>query len=280
LTAAAPLPWWRRPVRTRDLFVVLAGTALVWLALTLMLLIALREQLRERLHDPDGDPWQVAVSLQDLPIAFNLPPGLQADARLAQRVAAQLQLRPQLAVPVNQRLPVRLGPPESGDRGDSTAGAALPARARIDTVVDVDTRFQVRQVIDVDTLLDAQVQLVSWLAPFPVQVPLRLAVPVDVEVPVRARLPVRIDAPLVARLQGPLDVPVRTVLQVRPQVQAQLDVQVLGRTGFRVLAPAPQLQARLVQADLRVGRGDVRIGWREAPQARPAPAPAPAPVPR
>lgn len=285
-TVAAALPWHRRPVRLRDLVVVLTATALIWLAVTLMLLIA----LRERLQDPASDPWQAAVALRGLPITFSLPDGLLADARLQQQVPARLQLRPQLAVPIDQVLSVRLGGSSSvpaprgepvdraelvdrgaeGQPGDGgQPGSVLLARARIDTVVDVDTRFRVQQSIAVDTLLEAQVQLVSWLAPVPVQVPVKLSVPVDVQVPVKARLPVHIDAPVQARLDAPLRVPVRATLQVRPDVRALLDVRVVGQTGFRVLAPAPTLQALLEQADLRIGRGDVRIGLRDE---RPGPA--------
>lgn len=269
-TATARLPWHRRPVRLRDLIVVLMATALIWLVLALTLLIA----LRERLQDPASDPWQAAVALRGLPITFTLPDGLLAEARLQQQVPARLQLRPQLAVPIDQVLSVRLGgsspaqaergePAQHGRPGGNGEPTALQARARIDTVVDVDTRFRVQQSIAVDTLLDAQVQLVSWLAPLPVQVPVKLSVPVDVQVPVRARLPVHIDAPVQARLDAPLRVPVRATLQVRPDVAALLEVRVVGQTGFRVLPPAPTLQALLEQADLRIGRGDVRIGLRD-----------------
>lgn len=254
---APALPWHRRPVRLRDLVVVLVGTALIWLALTLMLLIA----LRDRLQDPASDPWQAAVALQGLPIVFSLPDGLRAEARLQQRVPARLQLRPQLAVPIDQVVAVRLGGP----------GAALQARARIDTVVEVDTRFRVREVIDVDTMLDARVQLVSWLAPLAVQVPVKLRVPVDVEVPVSARLPVRIDAPVQARLDAPVAVPVRATLQVQPDLRALLDVRVVGETGFRVLPPAPTVPAVLQRADLRIGRGDVRVGLHDSVRPEPGP---------
>ena len=125
------------------------------------------------------------------------------------RVPARLQLRPQLAVPIDQVMSVRLGGSSDAQGQGGGRATTLQARARIDTVVDVDTRFRVQQFIDVDTLLDAQVQLVSWLAPLPVQVPVKLRVPVDVQVPVQARLPVHIDAPVQARLDAPLSVPVR-----------------------------------------------------------------------
>lgn len=256
--SAAALPWHRRPVRLRDLVAVLGATALVWLALALALLSA----LRERLYDPASDPWQAAVRLQELPLSFTLPEGLRAEARLQQHVAARLLARPRLAAPIDQLLSVRVGGP----------GAALPARARIDTMVNVDTRFRVQQHIDVDTELDAQVRLVSWLAPFAVRVPVRLQVPVDVHVPVRARVPVHIDAPVQARLDAPLAVPLRTTLQVRPQLSALLNVQVVGHTGFRVLPPALRVDAMLQRADLRIGRGDVRIGLRGKAASAPQPA--------
>ena len=246
---AAPATGWRRPVRLRDAAWVLTLATLAWLTATVLVLRA----VHARLQDPAAAAWQARVTLRDLPVRFVLPDGVRAEAETPHRVAAELRLHPWVEVPIAQTLAVQLAP----DAADG--GGRLSARARLETVVAVDTRFRFQQTVAVSTELDAQVRLLSWLPPVAVKVPVQLQVPVDAEVPVQARVPVQIDAPVQVRLDEPLQVPLHATLRLHPRVQARLDVDVRGRTGFRLLGPVPPVQARVDEARLRIDRGDVRL---------------------
>lgn len=200
---------------------------LVWLAMLLAAAWFVYTQLDAR------------MALRDQPVTLRLPAGLQAQATVQRPVFTMLDLRPQVNVPVRQRLRAQV---------DDT----LLTRASFEATLPVDTVVQVSQVVAVQTELSMQVPLVAWLPAFDVALPVSLSLPIKASVPVRAQVPVRFDALVSGELRAPIEVPLDTVFRLRPQVRDVVRAEVRGQMDFVLQDAMPPVPLVIERARLLV----------------------------
>jgi len=218
---------WHRPVSPRSLLVVGGMVLLVWLALMLAAVWFVYTQFDAR------------MDLRQQPVTLRLPAGLQAQATVQQPVITQIDLSPQVSVPVRQRLRAQVHD-------------TLLTRASFEASLPVDTVVQVDQVVAVQTELGMQVPLVAWLPAFDVSLPVTLNLPIKASVPVRAQVPVRFDALVSGELRAPIEVPLDTVFHLRPQIRDVVRAEVRGQMDFVVQGTMPPVPLTIERARLLV----------------------------
>lgn len=237
-SAAAPRGW-HRPVRPVALVVVGGAVLLLWLAL----MLAATWYVYAR--------WEAVIDLRHQPVQLRLPAGMNALAEVQAPLHTRLDIVPRVKVPLRQAL--------SAEVSDS-----LQAQVQLRTVVPVATRVRVEQTVPVNTSLQLSVPVLSWLPRFEVAVPLTVAVPVRLDLPVRLEVPLALDAHVSGELRAPLQVPLDMVLDLRPEVHADVAVTVSRQMAFRLLGPMPPMPLHIEQASLRLPFSQPRLRQREA----------------
>lgn len=235
---------WHRPVRPVALLLVGGAVLLLWLAL----MLAATWYVHAR--------WDALIDLREQPVRLRLPAGLNALAEVQGPLRTRLDIAPHVRVPLRQTL--------SAEVSDS-----LEAQVRLHTVVPVATRVRVEQTVPVRTSLQLSVPVLSWLPRFEVTVPLTVAVPIRLDVPVRLDVPLDLDAHVSGALRAPLQVPLDVVLDLRPEVHADLAVAVSRQMAFRLLGPMAPMPLRIEQARLRLPFSQPSLRQREARAAAP-----------
>lgn len=226
--------WWRRPVGLRALVVVSVITLLAWL----LFIVGATWWVRANV--------QARVQLRDQSLLMRLPQGMETNVDVRSRVMTRLQADPMLAVPVHQTMRVRL--PDT-----------LEARTVVRTVVPVQTQFQYKTEIPVDTLVSMDVPVVSWLPAMAIQLPIRVTVPVDITVPISVQLPLALDLRAKGHVTEPLKVPMHTTMRMRVPLRADIEAEVLSRTHSRLLGPMEPFPIQIDQALLTLPLGN--LSW-------------------
>lgn len=238
VTPLVRLPWWRRPVGWRALLAVSLATLLGWLLFMVVATLWVRAHVQAR------------VQLRDQALMMRLPQGMESYVDVRSKVMTRLHADPWLNVPIHQTLSVRL--PE-----------VLEAHTLVRTVVPVQTVFQYKTEIPVDTVVDMKVPVVSWLPAMAIKLPIRVAVPVDMTVPISAQLPLVLDVRAKGRVTEPLNVPMRTTLRMKVPLRADMQAEVLSRTHSRLLGPMEPFPIQLDQALLTLPLGS--MNWVRQP---------------
>lgn len=229
-------------VRRHHVVLVFLGVVLLWAALAGSGALVLYRG------------WVSSMAVHDQPVRLFLPDQLTASAEIASRLHSRLQAAPRVVLPIDQAVKVDLG-------------QELSARATVRTVVPVETDVRFRQAIPVSTEVSAEVPVVSWLPAMSVKLPVRVEVPVDVTVPVRLSLPLALDLQARGRLAGPLSVPVRTKLDMRIPISAEVEGEVTSRADFRLLAPVPAMDLRLLETRIGLPLSDLELYLPQPPQS-------------
>lgn len=232
-TAAAPARrGWHRPVRRRDVLLVMLVAALLWMAMVAGAAWHLREH------------WQSVVALRHQPIILRLPAGMPARAEVHTPLLTRLDLQSKVAAPIDQVVGVQLM-------------NTLNAQAVVSTVVPVDTSIRFEQDIPVSTEVEMKIPVVSWLPAMNVVVPLTFNVPVQMTVPIKVQVPVALDVKVTAQLAETVKVPVRTTMNLTVPVHANLRAEVLSVADFKLVGLQESFELNIDQAEVRTPLRDI-----------------------
>jgi hypothetical protein len=225
---------WHRPVRRRDVALVMTSAALIWLALVAGAVWQVREH------------GQSAVALRHQTITLRLPAGMPARAEVHTPLYTRLDTQSKVAVPIDQLVSVQLV-------------NKLNARAVINTTVPVDTSISFDQDIPVSTQVAMKVPVVSWLPAMDVTVPVTFKVPVRLTVPIKVQVPLALDVKVSGQVNDAIKVPVRATMNVSVPIHAKLKADVLNRADFNLVGLQAPFDLRIEQAEVRTPLRD--IGW-------------------
>lgn len=223
---------WHRPVRRRDVLLVMLGAALLWTALVGA------AAWHVRAH------WQSVVALRQQPLTLRLPEGMPARAEVHTPLLTRLDTRSKVAAPIDQVVGVQLM-------------NTLNAQAVVNTSVPVDTSIRFEQDIPVSTVVEMKIPVVSWLPAMNVLVPLTFTVPVQMTVPIKVQVPVVLDVKVTAQLAETLKVPVRTTMNVTVPVHARLQADVLNLAEFKLVGLQEPFEVNIDQAEVRTPLSDI-----------------------
>ena len=207
---------WNRVVGWPTLVVVALTILLLWLALMVSLLWWWR------------DHWQGMALIDNLSLTLDVPAGLQAQAEVHSTLHTRLDIRPRVAVPIDQTLQVVVAGP-------------IRAHTRLQAVVPVRTTVAFDTVIPVRTQVQARVPVVSWLPAMTVNLPVAFDVPVKVNVPVDTQVPLDLDLAVDTELPQSLTVPLKTVVHATVPIQADLRAQMTREANFQLAQGLPGL---------------------------------------
>lgn len=235
---------WHRPVRRRDVVMVMLGAALLWSTLVAVGAWQVREH------------WQSAVSLRHQPLTLRLPSGMPALAEVHTPLLTRLDLQSRVAAPIDQVVGVQLM-------------NTLNAQAVINTVVPVSTSVHFEEDIPVSTEVEMKIPVVSWLPAMNVVVPISFSVPVRMTVPIKVQVPVALDVTVTGRVADPVKVPVRTTMNLSVPVHAKLRADVLNVAEFNLVGLQAPFALSIEQADVILPLRD--IGWCQGTRCAPEP---------
>ena len=225
-------PWWRRPVGRRPLLVVSLITLLVWGCTVGAAIWWVRGSV------------EAHMQVRNQTVMVRLPTGMKTNVDLRSGVHTRLEADPLLAVPINQTMKIHL--PDK-----------LNAHSVINTVVPVDTVFNYKADIPVDTVVSMNVPVVSWLPAMAIKLPIKVTIPLDMTVPVRAEIPLALDVRASALASQSLTLPVHTTMHLRVPLRANIDAEVLSRTQSRLLGPVDPFALRIDNARLTMPMSDM-----------------------
>ncbi|MDO9006468.1 MAG: hypothetical protein Q7V20_23745 [Aquabacterium sp.] len=223
---------WHRPVRRRDVALVMTSAALIWVAL----LAAAAWHVREH--------WQSVVALRDQTVTLRLPTGMPARAEVHTPLFLRLDTQSKVAVPIDQLVSVQLL-------------NKLSAQAVINTTVPVDTSVSFDQDIPVSTEVEMKIPVVSWLPAMNVMVPVTFKVPVHLTVPIKVQLPLALNVRVTGQVSDPIKVPVRTTMHLSVPVHTKLQADVLNRADFNLVGLQAPFDLRIDQAEVRTPLRDI-----------------------
>ncbi|MGH6648121.1 hypothetical protein [Aquabacterium sp.] len=247
MSAATPVPrGWHRPVRRRDVVLVMLGAALLWTALV----AGAAWQVREH--------WQSVVTLRHQSLTLRLPTGMPARAEVHTPLFTRLDFQSRVAAPIDQVVGVQLM-------------NTLNARATINTTLPVSTNISFDQDIPVSTEVEMKIPVVSWLPAMNVLVPITFSVPVHLTVPIKVQVPLALDVKVTGQLAEVLKVPVRATMHLAVPVHAKLRADVLNLAEFTLVGLQKPFDLRIEEAVVRTPLRD--IDWCHGGRCLAAPRP-------
>jgi hypothetical protein len=230
-TGVAAPRGWHRPVRRRDVALVMLSAALLWA----VLVVAAAWHFREH--------WQSAVTLRHQPLTLRLPAGMPARAEVHTPLSTRLDVQSRVVAPIDQVVGVQLM-------------NTLNAQAIVNTTVPVSTSVDFEQDIPVSIEVEMKIPVVSWLPAMNVVVPITFSVPVRMTVPIKVQVPVALDVKVSGQVAEMVKVPIRTTMNLSVPVHAQVRADVLNLAEFNLVG----LQAPF---ELSIDRADVRLPLRD-----------------
>ncbi len=225
--AAANGGFWNRPVRPRALIAASGVVLLVWGLLSALGWWAVYAF------------WEIHLTLRDQPVSLRLAPGLQARAEIDMPIQTHLDWHPTFKVPVKQVLNLRMQD-------------ALMAQVALRTHLPVSAVIEVNHVVPLQTQVNMNLRLRSWLPEVPVSLPVTVQLPVRMQVPVKADLPLNLSLQVSGEWPDQLVVPIDTAFDVRTHLQTPITVRLTRRTVFEMLGPVDPMALRIAEAHVRL----------------------------
>lgn len=233
-----PTPWRLRQVSRRQLWMILAGSTLLWFA-------AIGVAGLWMYHHAVG-----VAAFRQQALHLRLPSQMHASADINSSLYTRMDTKLALNVPIDQTLLVEL---PGLIKGESQLDVVVPVKA------DISHAF----VVDVKTHIDTRVSIAAWLPDIRVQFPLAMAVPVSLQIPVDAQVPLSLSLQVQAHMPASVEVPVKTAINIALPIHQVLETDATSRAHFALHALDKGLPVELVHAQLHMPLSHLQLRPRQ-----------------
>ncbi len=209
------------------------------------------------------------LMLRDQPAIIVLPEPLSVSADVLNDLSIEIDTAITTTVPVDQRISI---PVEETLRVNASFDSEIPIKMN----VPVKDYIVIDQLLDVNTVVKADLLGDTHDLPLRGKIPVKARVPVNLNIPVDQMVHLKFTAPVEAKLKQALDVPLKADIAATIPIRSKMDVPVKSALQARITVPDPA-SVVITEADLRLPLRTLRLNTASDDAATPAAAKDPAP---
>ncbi len=187
----------------------------------------------------------VTLALRNQPLTAIIPQQIEARARVGDDLSLRIAETIRTNVPVDQRVTIPI---------DDTLHIVAIFKGEIPLKMQVrlKDRIPLRQVIDLDTTVEAYLPDLGSTLKIPLRgkIPIDTIVPVDLVIPVDQPIYLDFSAPVTARIRQDLSVPLRANISAQVPIDTTFTVPVLNEVEALINMPSGPSRAVIEHADL------------------------------
>jgi len=191
------------------------------------------------------------LALKDQPALVFLPEPLRVSADVLNDLEIEIDSSITTVVPVDQRISI---PVDETLRVKASFDAEVPIRMN----VPVKDFITIDQMLDVDTVVKAELLGDTHDLPLRGKIPVKARVPVNLNIPVDQMVHLKFTAPVEARLKQALEVPLKADIAATIPIKSRMNVPVRSALEARITVPNPE-SIIITEADLRLPLRTLRM---------------------
>lgn len=204
--------------------------------------------------------------LVDQPASVIIPEPIEVSADVLDNLDIDIDTSITTTVPVDQRVSI---PINETLKVMATFDSEVPIRMN----VPLNDSILIDQVLDVDTVLKAELLGDTHDLPVRGKIPVKARVPVKLNIPIDQMVRLQFTAPVEARLKQALDVPLKVDIAATIPIRSQMSVPVKSALKAKVTIPEPA-DIVIVRSDLRLPLRTLVLQTKDGVEPEPAAAPA------
>lgn len=204
--------------------------------------------------------------LTNQPAKVLIPGPLRVSANVLNNLEIELDTSITTTVPVDQVITIPIAE-------TLNVMADFDGDVPIRMSVPVKDKIAINQVLDIDTVIKAEILGDKHDLPLRGKIPVKAIVPVNLNIPVDQKVRLKFQAPVQAKLRQALTVPLKTDISTTIPIKSQMSVPVKSALEATITVPDPA-DIVIVESDLLLPLRTVVLGV----TGNPAPAPATPPA--
>lgn len=191
------------------------------------------------------------LSLHDQPALVRIPQPVRISADVLNNLEIEIDDAITTTVPIDQRIQIPLS-------DTLHVQASFDHDIPIKMMVPVRDKIVIDQVLDVDTVIKADLLGDTHDLPIRGKIPVKATVPISLNIPVDQNVHLKFTAPVDVRLKQALDVQLRANIQATIPIKSQMSVPVKSALQADVTIPEPAAVV-ITDADLRLPLNTLRL---------------------
>ncbi|HET8882660.1 MAG TPA: hypothetical protein VFM56_10840 [Solimonas sp.] len=184
------------------------------------------------------------LALHDQPALVKVPEPVRISADVLNNLEIEIDDAITTTVPIDQRIRIPL-------TDTLHVQASFDNDIPIKMTVPVRDKIVIDQVLDVDTVIKADLLGDTHDLPIRGRIPVKATVPISLNIPVDQNVHLRFTAPVDVRLKQALDVPLRADIRATIPIKSRMSVPVKSALQADVTIPEPAAVV-ITDADLRL----------------------------
>ncbi len=200
--------------------------------------------------------------LKDQPATVLLPEPLAVTADVLNDLSIEIDTSITTTVPVDQRVKI---PVEETLRVNASFDSEIPIKMN----VPVKDYIVIDQLLDVNTVVKADLLGDTHDLPLRGKIPVKARVPVNLNIPVDQMVHLKFTAPVEAKLKQALDVPLKADIAATIPIRSKMNVPVKSALQANIVVPDPA-PVVITEADLRLPLRTLRLNTADDQARAPA----------
>lgn len=203
------------------------------------------------------------LALKDQPASVIIPHPVNVSADVLNNLEIEINDAITTTVPINQtiRIPIK---------DTLRVVAKFDNEIPIKMTVPVRDKITIDQVLDVDTVIKANLLGDTHDLPIRGKIPVKAVVPISLNIPVDQIVRVKFEAPAEVKIVEPLEVPLQADIAATIPIRSQMSVPVKSALQAAVTVTQPA-DIVITDADLRLPLRTLKLGLNDGKPAEPKP---------